>query len=327
MMFPSRRAALTLLAALTAGAVVPWPAQGQAPYPNQTIRILVTNPAGGLPDTVARIMAKRLQERMGQTVVVENRPGASGGIAAAALLSAPADGYTFMVTDGAIVAINPLFYAKLGYNPKDLLPVTLVARAPMFLAAHPKVPAKTMKEFIDYAKAHPGQINFGSAGLGSTHHLSMEAVKLGLGLQMTHVPYKGTGEAVPALLGGHVDVLFSAYPSLSGAVGTKLVTLLATNAAQRSSQAPDVPAISEFIPGFDSAPLQGIFARTGTPPAIVQKIASEVAAITKEPKTIKLFTTAGIEAVGAGPEDFQRALDGETARAAVVVKAAGIKAE
>jgi len=308
-----------LIGMLTASA-----AQAQAPYPNQSIKFLVQAAAGGLPDTVARIVARRLQEQLGQSVVVENRPGANGGVAAATLTTAPADGYTFMVTDGSVVSINPVIYSKLPYNPEDLVPVALLARAPLFLAAHPQVPVRTMPEFIAYAKANPGKLNYGSSGVGSTHHLSMEAIKAALKLQMTHVPFKGTGESVPALLGGHVDVAFSAYPSLSGAIETRRVILLANNAAQRSSQAPDIPPVADYVPGFDFAPIIGLLARSGTPPAIIRQIAAEAVALVKEPDMIRQFAVAGIEAVGVGPDEYGRALKDEVARVVDVVRVAGI---
>jgi tripartite-type tricarboxylate transporter receptor subunit TctC len=312
-------ASFALIGVLTASA-----AQAQAPYPNQSIKFLVQAAAGGLPDTVARIVARRLQEQLGQSVVVENRPGANGGVAAATLTTAPADGYTFMVTDGSVVSINPVIYSKLPYNPEDLMPVALLARAPLFLAAHPQVPVRTMPEFIAYAKANPGKLNYGSSGVGSTHHLSMEAIKAALKLQMTHVPFKGTGESVPALLGGHVDVAFSAYPSLSGAIETKRVTLLANNAAQRSSQAPDIPPVADYVPGFDFAPIIGLLARSGTPQAIIRQIAAEAVALVKEPDMVRQFAVAGIEPVGVGPEEYGRALKDEVKRVVDVVRVAGI---
>jgi tripartite-type tricarboxylate transporter receptor subunit TctC len=310
--------------ALLIGVLTASGAQAQAPYPNQSIKFLVQAAAGGLPDTVARIVARRLQEQLGQSVVVENRPGANGGVAAATLTTAPADGYTFMVTDGSVVSINPVIYSKLPYNPEDLVPVALLARAPLFLAAHPQVPVRTMPEFIAYAKANPGKLNYGSSGVGSTHHLSMEAIKAALKLQMTHVPFKGTGESVPALLGGHVDVAFSAYPSLSGAIETKRVTLLANNAAQRSSQAPDIPPVADYVPGFDFAPIIGLLARSGTPQAIIRQIAAEAVALVKEPDMIRQFAVAGIEPVGVGPEEYGRALKDEVKRVVDVVRVAGI---
>ena len=326
MTFLSSGAALIALPAmLVASTLAPSPVQSQTPYPNQTIKLIVPNTPGGLPDTVSRIVGRRLQERLNQSVVVENRPGANGRVAVAALMSAPADGYTLVVTDGAILSINPLLHANLSYSPSDVLPVAMLARAPLFLAVHPKVPAATMAEFIAYARARPGQINYGSSGVGSTHHLSMEAMNASLELAMAHVPFKGTGESVPALLGGHIEVLFSAYPSLSGAADGKQVRLLATNGAQRSAQAPDLPSLAEFIPGFDFAPVIGIFARTGTPPAVVQKIVAEALAVVSEPDLVRQLAVVGVEPAGVGPEGFASILQAETKRVAQAVRAAGIK--
>ena len=166
---------------------------------------------------MARIFGRRLVEALRQPVVVENRPGGNGAVAVNAMLAAPANGYTFVVTDGAIWSVNPALYPDNSYSEKDLKAVSLMARAPLFLALHPKVPANTFAEFVAHAKANAGKLNYGSSGVGSIHHLSMVALGEALKLDMTHVPFKGTGESVPALLGGHIDALFSAYPSLSGA--------------------------------------------------------------------------------------------------------------
>jgi len=311
------------LATLAVCAPVQWSAQAQAP--GRTIKFIVTHAAGGVPDTVARIVGRRLQERLGQTVVVENRSGANGGIAVNALIGSPADGQTFVVTDGSILSINPHVYSKLPYDPKDVAPVAYLAQAPLFLAIHPKVPVDTIKEFIDYARARPGQLNYGSSGVGSLHHISMEGFKSAMKLNITHVPFKGTGESVPALLGGHVEALFSAYPSLSGAAGTNRVKLLASNGADRSPQAPDLPAISELIPGFNFAAIVGIYARAGTSAAVMQKIAAETSAIVKEPDVINQLAIVGVEPKGGGPEEFDRALKDEIKRVGQVVKTVGIR--
>jgi tripartite-type tricarboxylate transporter receptor subunit TctC len=297
----------------------------QAQSPGRSIKFIVPYTAGGLPDTVARIVGRRLQERFGRTVVVENRPGASGGIAVNALIGSPADGQSFVVSDGAILSVNPQVYGRLSYDPKDVAPVAYLAQAPLFLAIHPKVPANTIKEFIEYVRARPGQLNYGSSGVASIHHISMEGFNSALKLNMAHVPFKGTGESVPALLGGHVEALFSAYPSLSGATGTNRVKLLASNGATRSSQAPDLPAISEFIPGYNFASTVGIYARAGIPTAAVQKIAAETSAIVKEPDIISQFAAVGVEPRGGGPEEFDRALKDEFERVGKVVKTAGIR--
>jgi tripartite-type tricarboxylate transporter receptor subunit TctC len=332
-MSASRRDALARVAALAAVAAtasLPLAAAAQAPagYPVKAIRFVVPYAPGGLPDTVARIVAQRLGDRLGQSVVVDNRPGANGGVAAGVLTSAPADGYQFLVTDGSMFSINPKIYTKLTYDPvKDFVPVALVARAPLFLAAHPKVPVSTLQEFIAYAKSKPGQVNYGSSGIGSTHHLTMEAIKSDLGISVVHVPFKGTGQSVPALIGGQVEVLFSAYPSLSGFVKDGRVKLLATNGAQRSAQAPNVPAIAELIPGFDFAPIVGVLAPAGTPKAIIDKIAAEVVAVTKMPDAVQALNVAGIEAVGGGPDAYAKAIADENERMAKAIQAAGLKPE
>src|SRR5262249_38139133 len=253
----AKRLCAAVLAVL--GAVVPTAGQGQAPSSGPPIKIIVPYPAGGLPDTVARVVGKRLQERMGQTVVIENRAGPNGGIRMSGRVGAPADGTTLVVSDGSMLSTNPLLYAKLPYDPKEVAPVAFLAQAPLFLAVHPKVPVTTLKAFLDYVKARPGQLNYGSSGVGSIHHISMEGFKAALGLTMTHVPFKGTGESVPALLGGHVETLFSAYPSLSGAAGTSRITLIASNGAERSPLAPSVPAIAEIVPGVHFATIVGIY--------------------------------------------------------------------
>jgi tripartite-type tricarboxylate transporter receptor subunit TctC len=314
--------------ALLACLLMAWPAQGQAPYPSQGIRLIVPYAAGGVPDTVARFVGQRLQERIGQSIVVENRPGGNGSVAAATLAAAPADGYTLLVTDSAMLSVNPLFFRQLGYSPhNDFVPVALLARAPLFLAVNSDVPVATLREFIEYVEARPGEINYGSSGVGSTHHLTMEAMTAALHLKMTHIPYRGTGQSVPALLGGHVQVLFSAYPSLKGAVESGRVRLLATNGAQRSPLAPDVPSLAEVIPGFDLITLIGIYARTGTPPAIVQKIATEAVASVKQADVVPQFAVLGMEPAGEGPKAFGQAVADEIKRVTKVVKSAGIKAE
>ena len=321
---PLIAAALLALAPLWGAA----PAMAQAAYPNHPIRFVVPYSAGGLPDTVARIYAQKLGDRLGQAVVVDNRPGANGVVAAQAIATAPHDGYTFLVTDGSMFSINPTLYKNLGYDYKrDLVPVSLAARAPLYLAVNPKVPANTLQEFIALAKAKPGTLNYGSSGVGSTHHLTMEALKAALGLQMTHVPFKGSGQSVPALIGGQVDVLFSALPSLSGFVKSGQVKLLATNAAQRSAQAPNVPAIAEIIPGFDFAPIVGVLAAVDTPAAAIERISSEMAQISKNPEVVQTLNNAGIDPIGAGPAEYNKAVLGENERLAKAIAAAGIKSE
>jgi len=322
------RRLLLASALLAAGMWLPQFASAQGAYPNRPIKFVVPYAAGGLPDTVARIFAQRLGDKLGQAVVVDNRPGANGVVAAQALATAPKDGYTFLVTDGSMFSINPAIYKNLGYDYKrDFMPVSLAARAPLYLAVHPKVPANTLQEFIALAKAKPGTLNYGSSGIGSTHHLTMEAMKAALGLQITHVPFKGTGQSVPALIGGQVDVLFSALPSLAGFVKSGQVKLLANNAAQRSSQEPNVPAIAEIIPGFDFAPIVGVLAATGTPASAIERVSAEMALIARMPDVIATLNNAGIEPIGSSPADYGKAILGENERLAKAIVASGIKPE
>ena len=326
MSYLSPRVALLAVSAAAAVLCALWSARAQAQYPSQAIRIVVPYAPGGVPDTVARFVGQRLQNRIGQSVVVENRAGGNGSVAAAAIAASPADGTTLLVTDSAMLSVNPLFIAQLAYNPqKDFAPVALLARAQIFLAVHSNVPVSTLREFIDYVKARPGQVNYGSSGVGSTHHLSMEAMKSALQLDMAHVPYRGTGQSVPALIGGHVHVLFSAYPSLKGAIETNRVKLLATNGPQRSPLAPDVPSLAEVIPGFDLITLIGMYARAGTPAAILQKIAAEAVAIVQQADVVPQFAALGMEPAGEGPDAFAKSIASEIERVTKVVESAGIK--
>ncbi len=323
----TRRRIVVGFAALVAALATSLPAHAQAPYPTKPIRFIVPYAAGGLPDTVARLVALRLSDRLGQSVVVDNRPGGNGGLAAGVLTSGPADGYSFLVTDGSMLSINPLIYAKLSYDPKSFMPVALIARAPLFLAVNPRMPVSSLAEWTAYVKSKPGELNYGSSGIGSTHHLTMESLKAAQGLDIKHIPFRGTGQSVPALVGGQVEMLFSAYPSLVGFVKDGRVKLIATNSAQRSAQAPDVPAIAEVVPGFDFAPIVGILAPAGTPAAIIARVAAETIAITKQPDAIAAMAAAGIDPVGGGPEDYVRAIANENERMAAAVKAAGLKPE
>jgi len=307
---------------------LPMLAHAQSGYPNKPIKFVVPYAAGGLPDTVARIFAQRLGDRLGQSVVVDNRPGANGVVAANVLASAPKDGYTFLVTDGSMFSINPAIYKSLSYDYKrDFMPVSLAARAPLYLAVHPKVPVNSLQEFIALAKAKPGTLNYGSSGIGSTHHLTMEALKATLGLQLTHVPFKGSGQSVPALIGGQVDVLFSALPSLSGFVKSGQVKLIATNSALRSEQEPNVTAVAEIIPGFDFAPIVGVLAAAGTPTTAIERISIEMAQIAKMPEVILTLNNAGIDPIGSNPADYNKAILGENERLSKAISAAGMKSD
>src|SRR5207245_5618707 len=247
-------------------------AQGAKNYPDKPVRVVVGYSPGGLPDTIARLIGQKLSERWGQQFVVENKPGANGILGAEFVAKAAPDGYTLLMTDNSTHAIIPFLYAKLPYDAdKDLIPASLTARAQLFLAAHPSAQANSFRELIALVKASPGKYSYGSSGIGSTHHLCMEYLKSSLNLDMTHVPYKGTGQSVPALVGGQVPMVLSGYPTLAAHAKDGRVKLLAINSLKRSELAPDVPAIAETIPGFDFAPTFGLFVPNGTPRELVGK--------------------------------------------------------
>src|SRR5712664_1525768 len=209
--------------------------QAAKSYPDKPVRVVVSYSPGGLPDTIARVIGQKLSERWGQQFVVENKPGANGILGAEFVAKAAPDGYTLLMTDNSTHAILPFLYSKLPYDAdRDLIPVSLTARAPLFLAVHPSVKANSFKELIALVKAEPGKYGYGSSGIGSTHHLCMEYLKSSLHLQITHVPYKGTGQSVPAVVGGQVPMVFSGYPTLAAHAKDGRVRLLAINSLKRS---------------------------------------------------------------------------------------------
>lgn len=304
-------------------------AQGTADYPSRAVTLVVPYSPGGLPDTVARVVGQKLSEKWGQPVVVENRPGSNGVVAAAYLSTKAPDGYTLLVTDNTMFSVNPYIYRKLPYDPvKDFTFISLTARAPLFLAVHPTLPVASFEEFVKLVKANPGKYSYGSSGVGSIHHLTTEAMKSALGLDILHVPFKGTGQSVPALVSNQVSAVFSAMPSLAGFAQQGKVKLLAVNSAKRSPLAPELPTIAELaIPGFDFAPTIGFSGPAGIPPAIVAKVGADVAAIVHDPALKDRMDKLGIEPVGLGPQEYADQMARDSARMEKAVKAADIKAD
>ena len=316
-------AAATLALAAATGA---W-SQGTA-YPNKTVTLVVPYAPGGLPDTVARVIGQKLGERWGQPVVVENRPGGNGGVAAQYVITKAPDGYILMVCDLATFSINPHIYKTLSYGEKDFTFVSLTARAPLFLAVPASSQATTFPQLIAMAKASPGTLSYGSSGIGSIMQLVMESAKSTLGVDILHVPFKGTGQSVPAAVSGQVSLVVSAYPSLAGFAKENKLRLLAVTTEKRSALAPDVPSIAESeIPGFDLAPYIGLAGPAGMPAAVVEKIAADVAAVVKDPATLERLRVVGIDPIGGGPREFDAALRADKEKFDKVVKAAGIKPE
>ena len=298
-------------------------------FPNKPVKLVVPYPAGGFPDTVARVLSKALTEKWNQQVIIDNRPGGSGAVAAQTIKAAPADGYTLLVTDGSMFTINPALFAKLEYDAKkDFVPVSALGKAPLFLAAHPSLPANTLAEFIAYVKANPGKVNYGSSGIGSTHHLNTEAMSAALGLSMVHVPFKGMGQATPALVGGQVQILFSALPAIGGFVKDNRVKLLAQNSSKRFVSAPTIPTLGEStIPGFDFAPTTIVMAPAGIPPAVLRQLAADIAQAIRSPAVAETLLNSGVEVIGSTPEELGKVLAEEAERFAKIIKTINIKPE
>lgn len=321
-----RRTFLSLT--LAAAGVAAMPAALAQGYPSQPVRLIVPYAPGGLPDTVARIVGQRLTEALGQSFVVDNKTGAGGAVAATTLANAPADGYTFIVTDGPMLAIPPFVTAKPAFNAqKDFVPVSLIGVAPLYLAVNANVKANTLDELIALAKSKPGALNYGSAGLGSIHHLTAEAMQQGLGIKLTHVPFRGSGQSVPAMIGGQVDMILGSPPALMGFVQSGKAKLLAINAAKRSAQTPNVPALSEKIPGFDFAFNVVVLAKPGTPAEAINKVNAAIAKVVRTPEVIEQLAKAGVEPVGASVQQSAAAMQAEMQRIAGAAQHAGLKPE
>lgn len=298
-------------------------------WPAKPVRVVVPYAAGGLPDTMARIVGTRLGEALGQPVLVENRGGAGGIAGTEQVAKSAPDGYTLLVADVGQLAINPHLYAKLPYDPlRDFTAVSLVGTSTLFLVAHASVPVNDFAGLLVLAKAHPGKLNYGSSGTGSIHHLAMEVLKASHGLDMVHVPYKGTGQAVPALLGGQVSLLFSALPSIETHVKAGTLRMLAASTAKRSAEAPEVPTVVELgVAGFDFTPEIGIVAPAATPAAIVQKLSAEIARAVRHPQTTQRFAQLGIEPVGSSPAVYSALIRASYDKYARAVRISGAKAE
>ena len=314
--------------AFVLSALLSFAAWAQA-YPNRPVKVVVPYAAGGLPDTMARLVGQKLGESLGQQMVVENRGGAAGIVGTTEVAKAAPDGYTLLVADVTQIAVNPHLFANLPYEPlKELTGVSLLGTSPLYLVAHPSLAANDMKELIALVRSQPGRISYGSSGLGSIHHLAMEALKTGLKLDMVHVPYKGTGQSVPALLGGQVPLLYAALPSIESHVKAGKVKILAISTVQRSPQTPDIPTVAEAgIPGYEFIAEIGYYAPSGTPREIISRLAAEAQKAIKQPDVVQRFRQLGIDPVGSTPEAYNAANRASFEKYAKVVQAAGVKIE
>jgi tripartite-type tricarboxylate transporter receptor subunit TctC len=244
------------------------------------------------------------------------------------LLSSPADGYTLIFSDAAMVTVTPLLLKNLPYNPREeLLPVSYTARAPNFIAVNPSVPAKDWPEFVALAKQSPGKITCGSSGVGSVHHLTLEFIKSAVNVDLVHVPFKGSGQSTPALLGGQIDCLLASLAPLTGPAAQGRVRILAYVGSDPSPIAPNIPPIGGDLKGFNSAFILGVLAKKGTPPDVVKRISDEIAAALKMPDVVDALGKIGVEPVGGGPDAYHEALRKDAEEMAVAAKAAKLKAE
>ncbi len=298
-------------------------------YPTKPIRIVVPFPPGGATDILARDVAQKLTEAWGQQVIVDNRPGAGGNIGSELVAKSAPDGYTLEMGTVGTHAINASLYAKMPYDHvKDFVPVILVAGVPNVLVVNPAVPVNSVAELIAYAKANPGKLNFASSGSGTSIHLSGELFKVMAGVQMTHIPYKGSAPALQDLLGGQVQLMFDNLPPSLPQIKAGKLRALAVTTATRAPALPDVPTIAEAgLPGFESSSWFGLLAPAGTPPAIVVKLNAEVAKWLATPDAKERLAKQGANAVGGSPEDFEKHIAAETVKWAKVVKDSGARVD
>jgi tripartite-type tricarboxylate transporter receptor subunit TctC len=315
---------------LTAGAAV-LPAVSRIAwaqaYPTRPVRIIVGYPAGGGTDIVARLIGQWLSERLGQQFVIENRPGAASNIGTEVVVRAPADGYTLLMF-GAPAAINATLYERLNFNfIRDIAPVASIMRVPNVMEVNPSVPARTVPEFIAYAKANPGKVNMASAGNGSTPHVAGELFNMMTGVNMVHVPYRGGAPALTDLLGGQVQVYFDTMTASIEYIKTGKLRLLAVTTAMRSELLPDIPTVADFLPGYEASQWYGVGAPRNTHGEIVAKLNQEINAALADRKMKARLADLGGTVLGGTPAEFGKLIADETEKWGKVIKFAGMKPE
>lgn len=328
--FPSRR---RLLAAAGAALCLATPAfaQAQAPapaYPTKPVKLVVPYPPGGPTDIVARLVAQKLSDAMGQQFIVDNRPGAGGNPGAELVARSPADGYTLVVATTAH-AINPSLFKNLGYSlSKDFAPVSQLTSGPLVIVANPQLPAKNVAELIALAKAKPGELNFASSGNGQSTHLSAELFAAMAGVKMNHIPYKGSAPALTDTMGGQTQLIFDTMLSAMPHVKAGKLKALAVTSATRSPVAPDLPTVAESgLPGYEAIAWNGLLAPAGTPPEVLARLSAELKKVLAAPDVKDKFEAQGFAASWNSPEDFGRFMSAEVDKWAKVVKTSGAKVD
>lgn len=325
---PTAVAALSGVLATLAVLAGASPAAAQA-YPTAPIRMLVPFGAGGATDVVARVFSDRLQQRLGQSVTVENRAGAAGQIAATAFARSPADGYTLMFTTAAPITVAPLMNDKVQYDPrKDFVPVAVVAVQPVWIVVNANSPLKSLGDIVSRAKAEPGKLTYGTSGVGTELHLAAEAVARSAGIRMVHVPFRGGGEVITALLGSQVDFAALSTASIAGAVKQGTLRVLAVSSPKRMADFPDVPTFAELgHAGATMVPWWGLMAPAGTPAAAVERLTRELEAATQDAAVRDRLKATFVQIEFEGPAAFRQRLDAETRLYGEIIKAANIKLE
>ncbi len=323
---PSRRTLLRSLLALTCVAPL---AHAQAPYPNRPIRFIAPFPPGGTSDVLARLLAQKLSELLGQTVAVDNRAGASGNIGHEAAAKAAPDGYTILLSNSSTVVTNPHLFKKMPFDPVgDFAPISMVASAGQVLVVHPSVAATNLAEVTALAKANPGKLNFGSGGKGIQSHISGEMYKSAVGVDIVHIPYKGTIQAVTDLVAGQIQMVFSDMVPAMPQIKAGKLRPIAVTSIQRSAALPDVPTMIEAgIPGFDSGVWWSIVAPKGTPPEMINRINAELAKVMQMPDVRETYAKLGVTTQHSTPARVIETIRAESPVMARILKAAGVEAE
>jgi tripartite-type tricarboxylate transporter receptor subunit TctC len=294
-------------------------------YPARPVHMVVGFAAGGGADIMARLIGQGLSERLGQQIVVDNRPGAGTNIATEVVAKAAPDGYTLLLANSPN-AINATLYDNLSFDfVRDIVPVASIGRVPLVMVVNPDLPAKTIPEFIAYAKANPGRVNMGSGGNGAPDHMSGELFKAMAGVGILHVPYRGVAPAIADLLGGQVQVIFGTMPAVIALIKSGRLRALGVTTATRSDELPDVPSIGEFVPGYEASQWYGIGAPKGTPAEVIERLNRETNAVLADPKMKARLAELGASALSGSPADFGKLIVDETAKWAKVVKVSGAK--
>jgi tripartite-type tricarboxylate transporter receptor subunit TctC len=322
------RLALAAMAAVLAVCGLSGPASAQT-YPTRPITLVIPFPPGGSTSIVGRTVADKMSEIIGQQIVVDNRGGAGGTIGTRAVAKSAPDGYTILLGYTGTLAIGPTLYPTAGYDPrKDFAPIGMIGHAPNSLVVHPSFPAKSVSELVAHAKANPGKVNFGSAGVGTVSHVSGEYFANAAGVKLLHIPYKGTGPALADLIGGHIPMAFAPIPATHGPISQGLLRGLAVTSAKRSSLMPELPTIAESgVKDFEASLYYGLVAPAGTPREVIDRLNKALRAALATPEVRKRLTSDGAEATPGSPEDYAAHIDRDEKRWSVVVKASGATAK